>query len=118
MTNFIQEGNTLTVAAPSGGVTSGQLVVVGKIVGVAAYSAAVSVPVELVTEGVFTLPKVTTDAVTVGEALYWDSSVAKLTDTPGTNSKPLVGYAVEAADNGATTVKCRVVPTLQIGPSA
>lgn len=118
MTNFIQEGKTLTIAAPSGGVTSGQLVVQGKIVGVAEATAAEGVDVALLTEGVFTLTKVTTDVITVGETLYWDSSASKLTDTPGTNSKPMVGYAVEAAGNGATTVKCRVVPTLQIGPSA
>ncbi|MCX6605827.1 MAG: DUF2190 family protein [Acidobacteria bacterium] len=118
MKNFIQDGNTLTIAAPSGGVTSGQFVVQGRLVGVASAAAAQGASVAIVTEGVFTLAKVTTDVVTLGEALYWDSSVSKLTDTPGTNSKPLVGYAVEAAGNGATTVKCRVVPTVQIGPSA
>lgn len=118
MTNLIQDGSILTVAAPSGGVASGQLVVVGKIIGVAAGLAAEGINVEVATEGVFELPKVTADTVTVGEALYWDSSASKLTDTPGTNSKPLVGYATKAAGNGATTVYCRLVPTLAIGPSA
>lgn len=118
MTNFIQEGKTLTVPAPTGGVVSGQLVVVGKIVGVAAIDAAQGEPVQVVTEGVFELPKVTTDAVTAGEALYWDSATSNLTDTPGINSKPLVGYATGAAGNGALTVRCRVIPTLAIGPSA
>lgn len=118
MTNFIQDGKTLTIAAPTPGVTSGQLVVQGKLIGVAEATAATGVPVALVTEGVFTLTKVTTDVVTLGEALYWDSVTSKLTDAAGTTSRPLVGYAVEASGNGATTVKCRLVPTLQIGPAA
>lgn len=117
MTNLIQDGCILTVAAPSGGVTSGQLVVVDKIIGVATTTAAVGVNVELATEGVFELPKTTTDVVTVGAALYWNSGTSKLTVTPGTGSKPLVGYATKAAGNGATTVYCSVIPNLATGPA-
>jgi predicted RecA/RadA family phage recombinase len=36
MKNFIQPGDVVTVTAPTGGVTSGQLVVISAIVGVAA----------------------------------------------------------------------------------
>ena len=117
MKNYIQRGETLPVPAPSGGVTSGQLVVVGKIVGVAASTAAAGVDVELAVEGVFELPKVTTDVVTLGQALYWDSGAGKLTNTAGTGSKPLVGYATAAAGNGATVVNCSILPTMQLGPS-
>ena len=46
MNNFTQPGNTLTVTAPAA-VTSGQLVVVGSIVGVASTTEAIGVPVEL-----------------------------------------------------------------------
>lgn len=60
MKNFVQKGNTITVAVPAD-VTSGQLVVVGSIVGVAAYSASSGADVEVTVEGVFELPKVTTD---------------------------------------------------------
>ena len=117
MTNFIQDGVTLTVAAPGGGVASGDFVVVGKIIGVAAFDAAATVDVEVQTEGVFELAKVTTDVIAAGDALYWDSGVSKLTKTAGTGSKPLVGYATEAAGNGATVVNARLVPTLQTGPA-
>ncbi|MBL8215824.1 MAG: DUF2190 family protein [Bryobacterales bacterium] len=116
MKNFIQAGNTLTVAAPAN-VSSGDLVVVGNIIGVAAYTALSTEEVEVETVGVFELPKITTDDVAVGDALYWNSSQSKLTATAGTGSKPLVGYAVAAAGNGVTTVKARLVPTLQTGPS-
>jgi len=104
MKNYVQEGKTLTVTAPSA-VTSGQYVVVGAIRGVAAYDAASGEPVELATEGVFMLPKVAAEDIAVGDLLYWNGTAC--TKTPGTGSKPLVGVAVKpaAAATGIVTVK-------------
>ena len=116
MKNFIQDGETITLAAPAD-VVSGGLVVVGSIVGVAAFTALSGLDVEVQTEGVFELTKVTTDAIVQGDKLYWDSSVSKLTKTPGTGSKPLVGYAILAAGNGATTVRVNIQPTMITGPA-
>jgi len=116
MKNFVQEGNTITVTAPAV-VTSGQLVVVGSIAGVAAFDAASGADVEVTVEGVFELPKVTTDVVAQGDKLYWDSGQLKLTKTAGTGSKPMVGVATAAAGNGGTTVNCRLMPTGQTGPA-
>jgi predicted RecA/RadA family phage recombinase len=116
MKNFVQEGNTITVTAPAA-ITSGQLVVVGSINGVAAFDAASGADVEVTVEGVFELPKVTTDVVVQGDKLYWDSGQLKLTKTAGTGSKPLVGAATAAAGNGVTTVNCRLMPTGQTGPA-
>jgi predicted RecA/RadA family phage recombinase len=116
MKNYVQTGNTLTVAAPAA-VSSGDLVVVGSIIGVAACDAESGADVELDTEGVFTLPKVTTDDIAQGDKLYWDSSVSKLTKTAGSGSKPLVGVARAAAGNGVTTVECRLMLTGQTGPA-
>jgi len=116
MKNYIQEGKTITVTAPAT-VTSGQLVVVGSIVRVAAFDAESGADVEVATRGVFELPKITTDVIAQGDKLYWDSAQAKLTKTPGTGSKPLAGLAVVAAGNGATTVQCSLLPTMQTGPA-
>jgi predicted RecA/RadA family phage recombinase len=116
MKNFVQKGNTITVAAPAD-VTSGQLVVVGSIVGVAAFSASSGADVEVTVEGVFELPKVTTDVIAQGDKLYWDSGQAKLTKTAGTGSKPTVGVATAAAGNGVTIVNCLLMPTGQNGPA-
>ena len=116
MNNFIQPGNTLTVTAPAA-VTSGQLVVVGSIVGVASTTQASGEDVELDTAGVFTLPKVTTDVIAAGDKLYWDSAAAKLTKTAGTGSKQFVGVATKAAGNGVTTVECRLMMTGTTGPA-
>jgi predicted RecA/RadA family phage recombinase len=116
MKNYVQEGRTITVAAPTN-VTSGQLVVVGSIVGVAAFDAASGADVEVVTQGVFELPKVATNVIVQRDKLYWDAGQARLTKTAGTGSKPLVGLAVVAAGNGATAVRCALLPTMQTGPA-
>lgn len=116
MKNFIQKGDTLTATAPAD-VNSGDLVVVGNIIGVAAYDAASGADVEVDVEGVFELPKVLTDVIGQGDKLYWDSSVSKLTKTAGTGSKPLVGFATTAAGNGVATVRCNIEWTGQTGPA-
>jgi predicted RecA/RadA family phage recombinase len=105
MKNFIQDGKTITVTAPAA-VTSGQYVVVGAIRGVAAFDAASGDPVELATEGVFTLPKVGADNVAAGDLLYWNGTAC--TKTAGTGSKPLVGVAIKPAGNGAATVPVKL----------
>jgi len=105
MKNYVQEGKTLTMTAPAA-VASGDYVVVGAIRGVAAYDAASGEPVEVATEGVFTLPKVAVEGVAVGDLLYWTGTAC--TKTPGTGSKPLVGVAVKAAGSGVTTVAVKL----------
>ena len=116
MKNYIQPGNTVTVAAPAS-VLSGDLVVVGSLIGVAAFDALSAEPIEIDTEGVFLLPKVVTDVIAQGDKLYWDSGAEKLTKTPGTGSKPLVGIARAAAGNGVGDVECRLTMTGQTGPA-
>ena len=108
MNNYIQTGNAVTVAAPLGGVTSGALVVIGSLIGVAAFDAAAGADVEIETTGVFDLPKVATDDVAAGDLLYYASATSNLTKTAGTGSKPLVGVAVDAAGNGVATVRCKL----------
>ncbi|MEZ5398618.1 MAG: DUF2190 family protein [Bryobacteraceae bacterium] len=116
MKNYEQPGNTITLTAPAT-ISSGDLVVVGSFVGVAATDAESAAEVEVDTIGVFTLAKVTTDVVAQGDKLYWDSAASKLTKTPGTGSKPLVGLATAAAGNGVTEVSCRLMLTGQTGPA-
>jgi len=105
MKNYIQEGKTITVTAPAA-VTSGQYVTVGAIRGVAAFDAAQGEPLEVVTEGVFSLPKATAEDIAAGDVVYWNGTAC--TKTAGTGSKPLVGVAVKAAGNGVATVNVKL----------
>lgn len=107
MKNYVQPGNTLTIPAPDD-VVSGQIVAVGGLIGVAAGDAADGEDLDLVTEGVFTLPKVSTDAVTVGATLYFDAGtgVVTLDDDSGANAR--IGLAVTAAGNPSASVNVKL----------
>jgi predicted RecA/RadA family phage recombinase len=101
--NYVQAGGTLTLTAPTN-VKSGDIVVVGALAGIAAYDAAQNTEVEVVTEGVWTLPKTTPGAINQGDACYWDVPTSKVTTTAGSNL--LLGVCVVTAGTGDTT--CRV----------
>jgi predicted RecA/RadA family phage recombinase len=96
MKNFIQPGRIVSVPAPAT-VKSGDGVLVGSLFGVAEYDAASGDPVEIICEGVFTLPKTSAQAWTVGAKIYWDGS--KCTTADGSGSNTLIGHALAVAAN-------------------
>ncbi len=100
MKSYVQAGETLTFVAPYA-VASGAPFKVGSFVAIAVNAAANGAAVEGMTEGVFTLPKVSAQAWAVGEKVYWDDT-AKLMTTVST-SNTLVGAATVAAVNPSTT---------------
>lgn len=105
MKNYVQPGDTLTLAAPYD-VSSGDGALVGGIFGVAAGDALSGASVDLVTRGVFTLPKTSALAIAVGDRLYWDDTAKAVNKTPSGNT--LVGVAVTAAANPSGTVAVRL----------
>lgn len=104
MQNYIQEGKILTVTAPYT-VASGAGCLVGSIFGVASYGASSGATVEIQTEGVFTLPKTSALAISIGDVLYWDDVNKELNKT--TSGIP-VAVAVAAAGNPSATVQVRL----------
>lgn len=109
-TNYIQPGDDITVPAPSGGVVSGAGVQVGVLFGVATATAAEGESVTLATRGVFTLPKTSAQAWTVGAAIYWDADAGggAVATTATTTGNLLIGVAAEAAANPSATGKVRL----------
>ena len=101
MQNYVQHGKVLTVTAPAA-VSSGDGVKVGMLFGVAQGDAENGADVEIVTEGVFTLPKTSAQAWTAGAAIYWNNSSGVCT-TATTAGNILIGVAVEAAANPSDT---------------
>lgn len=99
-TNYVQPGKVITLTAPATQ-TSGSVVKVGSLVGIAMAAAASGAEVEVCVEGVFTVDKATGSAWTEGEKIYWDAAASKFTDTSTSNT--LCGYAVAAAASGATS---------------
>jgi predicted RecA/RadA family phage recombinase len=88
MKNYVQRGENITVPAPAPA-TSGAVVVVGDLIGIASGDAAEGEPLDLVTVGVFELPKVAADAFPLGGAAFWRASDGLVTadDDEGDNPK-------------------------------
>ena len=105
MKNFIQRGDMITVTAPTGGVTSGQGLLVGNLFGVAAKTAAEGESVEIATVGVYELPKLVSAVIAAGVRVAWDNT-AKQVVLPATGMVP-IGVATVAAGNGVATVRVR-----------
>lgn len=102
-TNKIQDGKVIAVVATAA-VTSGDLIAVGKLVGVALNTAAIGETYQLDTEGVYEVPKTSALAFALGASVFakGDGGVN------ATNTNPLAGHAVVAAANPSDTVKIRL----------
>lgn len=105
MKNYIQDGNVLTLTAPYI-VAAGAAFKVGSIVAVATSAAASGATVEGAVTGVYDLAKVSAQAWTVGQAIYWDDT-AKLFTTVSTWNT-LAGVAVAVAANPSSTGRVRL----------
>lgn len=103
--NYIQEGRYLEVTAPAT-VTSGDLVKVGQIFGVAQHDAASGAEVQIATQGVHELPAASAVVIAIGDALYWD--VADGNFNKSATGNHFLGVAVGASGNGVTTVAIRL----------
>ncbi len=104
MKNYVMSGNTLPLTAPAN-VVSGQGVLIGSIFGVAKANAASGQPVELVTTGVFTMPRATgaSTAWAVGDRLYWDNGAGVVTKNAASGANKLIGAAVAVTADGDAT---------------
>ena len=80
MNNYQQRGDTLTLTAPAGGVTSGKPVKVGALVVVPMAPAAAGELFEGVRVGVFTVTVALTGAVNEGDAAYLKADGSAITD--------------------------------------
>ncbi|RVT97902.1 DUF2190 family protein [Rhodovarius crocodyli] len=107
MKNYIHEGRAVTVTAPAT-VVSGQGVLVGDLFGVALRDAASGSPVDIETEGVFTLPKVSGTAINEGVRVFWDNAAGNVTTTATSNR--CIGWAVGPGNyaSGATTLMVKL----------
>ena len=107
MKNYIQPGDNLTLPAPAA-IASGEATLIGAIFGVASNDAESGADVAFVTRGVFTLPKVAIDNVTLGAPLYWDATEKKVTLDDDEGANPKVGVSVAAAAASTTSVSVRL----------
>jgi predicted RecA/RadA family phage recombinase len=105
MKNFIQPGNTITLAAPAA-VTSGSGVLVDAIFGIAAHDAASGDSLETVTTGVFDLNKIGSQAWGLGDKVYWDNTNKRVTKIATDDT--FIGVAIGTVGSGADETIGRV----------
>lgn len=104
-TNHVKPGNTITLIAPTGGVSSGDGVLIGAFFGVAQYDAAAAAEVEVDLVGVWDLPKAA-GALTQGDPVYWDYAAGNVTGTASGNY--FIGAVTDSAESGDATARVRL----------
>jgi predicted RecA/RadA family phage recombinase len=113
MKNYIQDGDLITVTAPSA-VASGDFVQVGRIRGIAVTSASSGAQVELKTTGVFSIPKAGTEEfASVGLPVYCvlsGNGVKTVTTASGT-SNVLVGINLATSGAVAGNLLVKLMPS-------
>ncbi len=106
MKNYIQPGETLSLA-PGADVASGVGYLFGtSLFGVAKNDVANGVTGEFQTEGVIEIAKTSALAISVGDRLYWDATNKCVNKTAA--AQQCVGIAVELAANPSATVKMKL----------
>ena len=97
--NYVQRGKTLTLTAPSGGVVSGLLYVIGKLIVIASFSANADEEFEAHRGEVWRLPKAAGEVPVEGaEAFISTSDEVKATGASGDRFIGHFAKAGEAAD--------------------
>lgn len=100
MQNYIQRGEVMTFIAAAD-VNGGDLVKVGELVGVVAYSAKAGEESEASLKGVYEVPKAA-GALSQGAKLYFSDANDNVS---GTNTDTFAGYAFKSALAGDATVQ-------------
>ncbi len=105
-TTAVQRGDVIDYTAGSA-ISSGDVVVIGNIIGVALTDIANGSTGSVATRGVFTVPKVSAAVIAQGESLVWDVSAGAFDDnaaSPATGDiSGAAACAWEAAGNGVTS---------------
>lgn len=94
--NYVQPGNVMDAVVDSA-TDSGEVVVVGDVVGVAIADIAADTAGPVQVSGVFELPKASSEAISQGASVFWTGSA--ITATAGSNTAAGICWkSAESAD--------------------
>jgi len=117
-TNGVNAGDTLQYAHTSA-VTSGQVLVIGKLITIAAAAYAANETGVYYTKGKFTVAKVSAAVIAAGEDVIWDASASEFDDNAAT---PATGDVSNAAISdgayAAATTSMNIILNQRIGTVA
>ena len=103
-TNYVKEGVTIDYTNAGSAISSGDVVVMGEIMGIALVDIANGAPGAVAITGTFKVAKVDAAVIVQGESVIWDSSASEFDDnaaTPATGD--VSGCCVAMEGKGATT---------------
>ena len=106
--SYIAQGDTLTLLAPSGGVTPGTPLLIGGLVVIPKTTAAEAASFDAYVTGVHSVPKANSQAWTQGCVVYWDASGGAFTTASTSNYRAGVAVEAGASTAGLTTGKVRL----------
>ena len=107
MKNFIQPGDSIDVALPADKV-SGDGVMIGSLFGVLVAGGLSGETRAINTKGVFELPKLTANVMTVGAKVNWNNTTFEF--QLATSTLDNAATVVEAADGTKSVVKVKLTP--------
>lgn len=106
MATYIQKGNTIDYTnSGTAKIAAGDVVGLSTRIGIAAGDIAAGEVGTLAVEGVFEIDKTASLAISVGDAVYFSASTAKITKT---NTDVPAGWAIAAATTADTTVRVKI----------
>ena len=106
MKTFRQNGEVYDYTPSGAAVASGDVVVMGTVVGVAVTDIADGVQGAVSAYGVHNLAKVAATAIAQGAKVYWDASNSVATSVATSNT--LMGVAFDAAASADTTINVKL----------
>jgi predicted RecA/RadA family phage recombinase len=109
MKNYLQQGDSIDVPAPVGGVVSGLPVIIGSLIGISSVTAPEGTMIAIQRKGGYKLPKTNAQAWTVGAKIYWDATNKVATTTASSNT--LIGIAIAVAANPSPFGEVLLGPT-------
>ncbi|MDE8690754.1 DUF2190 family protein [Faecalibacterium sp. DFI.5.82] len=102
--NYQQPGSAIDYPnGTSSAIVAGQVVSLTTRIGVAGTDIPASEVGSLYVKGVFTMPKATSTAITIGAAVYYDATGDNITTTAASHIP--AGWAIAAAAENDTTVQ-------------
>lgn len=106
--SYVSEGAVIDYANAGAAISSGDVVNMNGVLGVALGDIATSATGSVMIKGIFRLPKATTAVIAQGETLVYDSSASAFDDSNATPASGdvsgICAVAAAAAGNGETVV--------------
>lgn len=111
--NYIQPGKNIDLTAPTGGVTSGVGVFIGRLFAVATSAAVAAAAFVGARFGVWSLAKTSAQAWVVGDKIYWDNTNKRADNLPTAGFRR-IGVCVAAAANPSSTGYVLLMPGVDV----